>query len=835
MDPSAPAADLPRRGRRLPRLARLQPCWPALLGGAWLLLLFAPLLAPGRVLANRDILVFHLPLAACFRNLVAGGGLPVWNPWLNGGQPILSNPSYAAFYPLTWLGLPLPPVYALSLSILLHAAIAFAGAWRLARQVGACRGGAAALAAVGYTGSGALLSLLSAWNLFRGMVWIPWVLALGDAALRRRAAGGWLKPALLCGLALALQLLNGEPSMATLSAIGLLAFAAAALPHRRAAAWRVLVPLLTAALLAAVQLVPTAGRLAGTARGPGLTPREATLWSSPPQRLIELALPHFFGDPMRSTEHLFFGHGLHDMDFPYVLSIYPGLLVTVLAAAALCLWPIPRRAAWVLCFAAGAFLALGRHNPLYGPLRRLLPPLAVQRFPERFVVLAVAALVFAAALAWQRLLDERRAGRPQAAELPLALSLVALAVAALLAGLLQWVPATAVGFLREHSALPPSAAALGRGIAFLRGEAGAALATAAATAALLALCRWRRPRPALLSTLAVALLAGDLWHYGHSLVRTMPTAEYREPPRLLRQLASPGARIFVERLPDERQLPLAKGDPDLALARAELARLTPYTAALWKVPYALNDDFDRMLTRPGSVMLDVLYADLSQKPDVAFRLLGAWGVGGTLVRASTAAGQPEAVPPPASAAPVDVPRRATRNPYRLPLYRFVPRVSFHPSYASALYLARGQGYAVERHEHCVRAAAPPATVYYPSPPQVLALQPDAARIDLRYRAAAGGFFVAANTFDEGWRAAVDGKRCAIYRTALGQQGVELPPGEHRLVLAYSDPLVPLGAAITLLALAACTVLLARRGAAGAPGSDPAIDAAIAAAAPGPYG
>lgn len=161
---------------------------PALLGSGWLLSLFFQVLSPGRVLANRDIPLFHLPLRTAFRRLAAHG-LPVWNPWLNGGQPILSNPSYAAFYPPSWLVLAVPPAYALSLLAVFHAALGFAGAWVLARRLGAGRG-AAALAAVGYTGSGASLSLLNAYTLFCSMAWFPWVLAAGDAALRAGEEGG---------------------------------------------------------------------------------------------------------------------------------------------------------------------------------------------------------------------------------------------------------------------------------------------------------------------------------------------------------------------------------------------------------------------------------------------------------------------------------------------------------------------------------------------------------------------------------------------------------------------------------------------------------------------
>jgi len=188
---------------------------PAVLAAGWLLSLLWPLLSPARALANRDISLFHLPLRAAFREL-APHGLPTWNPWLNGGQPLLSNPSYGAFYPPSWLVFAVPPHYLFSVLAFLHGAIAFAGAWRLARHFG-CGRGVAALAAVGYVGSGAYLSLLSAYTLFCSMAWFPWVLAWADAALRaegRPEGESWWRPAILAGGAICLQLLNGEPSTA---------------------------------------------------------------------------------------------------------------------------------------------------------------------------------------------------------------------------------------------------------------------------------------------------------------------------------------------------------------------------------------------------------------------------------------------------------------------------------------------------------------------------------------------------------------------------------------------------------------------------------------------
>ena len=72
------------------------------------------------------------------------------------------------------------------------------------------------------------------------------------------------------------------------------------------------------------------------------------------------------------------------------------------------------------------------------------------------------------------------------------------------------------------------------------------MATAAAVTALLALCRWRRPSRRLLEGLAVALLAIDLWHYGHGLIRTLPAAAYTVPPPLAASILPAEDRIYVQ-------------------------------------------------------------------------------------------------------------------------------------------------------------------------------------------------------------------------------------------------------------------------------------------------
>jgi hypothetical protein len=773
--------------------------WPALLGAAWLLCLFGPVLLPARVLANRDIVAFHLPLKTAFHDL-ARLGPPLWNPWLHGGQPILSNPSYAAFYPPSWLFFLVPPAYALSLMAVLHAAIAFAGAWRLARHFGGGPG-TAALAGVGYVGCGAYFSLLSAYNLFGSMAWLPWILAWADESLRLPRESRWWRPALLAGGALGLQLLSGEPSPVIMSSLALLALAAAAGFRRPAAAPRVLVAFLFAAALAAVQLLPTLNRLADSPRK-ALPSEIATIWSMPPHRLVEIAFPRFFGDPTRVVEGLYFGFGITDRG-PYVGSLYPGLLLAVLGASALLAGRIPRRAAWALCFAAGCLLALGRHNPIYAALRRTIPVLAVLRFPEKFVILAILVLAMAGVLRWQRLLDDRDAGRPESANLPLALSLAALAIALTLTVLLFTAPRVAAWFVISHALPVLPAASRGLALEYLRHESWGMARTAAAVALFLGLCRWRRPPRRLLEVVAVVLLAADLWQYGHGLLQTVPAAAYRRPPPLAAALLPARDRIFWQEVPAGGSQVLRRwGDPQTLFTRSSLLELKPYSGLIWHIPYMFEVDFDMMLTGWGRKADDLLLRE-SADLQMLYRYLGVWNVG-TLLLQKPFQEQLAELRDPAAA-----PLREVANTYVLPRFRFVPRVTFHASHAAAYAAAHAQAWTVARDEHCVRPGQPQDTLAFRRPPRLLGIADRGGRIQMRYRADEGGFFVAAMTYDRGWRALVDERPLPTYPTAACQLGVALPPGEHRFVLSYRDPLVSIGALISLLALLGALLALGR--------------------------
>jgi hypothetical protein len=764
---------------------------PALLAAAWLSILFAPLLVVGQALANRDIAVFHLPLRAIFGELAAYG-LPLWNPWVHGGQPIISNPSYGAFYPPSWLVVVVEPATALTLLVLIHGALAFAGAWRLARHFG-CSRGVAALAAVAYSGSGPYLSMLSAFTLYCSLAWLPWVLVWGDRTLRPLAGEPWWRPGILAGFAMGLQLLNGEPSTVVMSGLALLSLAAGTLVRRPAVALRLLVPILFASALSAVQILPTLSRLADSPRQ-GLTAAHAAIWSMRPQRLIEVFIPRFFGDPNRYLEGNYFGWDLEDRNYPYVESLYPGLLLAVLGAASLLRSRIPRRSAWGLALLGGCALSFGRYNPAY-PLLRRVPVLSLLRFPEKFAILAVLALVIAGVLGWQRLLEEREAGRPSVADFPLAMTLAVLIVVLALTAFLYLDPRAAVWLLSQH--LPPALvpAAQESALPFARAQGWSAAGTAGAVAALFALCRWRRPSRRLLEGLALLLVAADLWYYVHRLLVTIPASHYRRPPPLAAALLPARDRIFVQIVDAERGEKLKRsGDPETLVTRTTMARLDSYSGLLWHIAYAFETDFDFMLTGWGRTADEILVTEAPSR-ERTYRYLGVWNVG-TLVLHEEPQG-PEGVKDPLAAS-----LRLSRNPYVLSRFRFVPEATFQPTYAAALSAARGETWRVARHEQLVRPGRPPESVSFRSRPHLLGLSDEGGRIRLDYAAEDGALWIAAMTFDRGWLASVDGHPVPVFPTAACQVGLLLPPGQHRVLLHYHERLLRPGAALTLTALLA---------------------------------
>ena len=161
----------------------------------------------GRIFFDRDIHLYWLAQMQGFRDVVRAGGLPLWDPHVSFGHPMLANPNTQVLYPRTWLSLLLEPGAYYTIYALLHLLAAGTGLLALARRAGASRL-AATVAGLLFMGSGPLLSLPSQWHHFGAACLAPWVLV---AAEDLRTSPG-PRRAVVLGLAIAAQALVGSPT-----------------------------------------------------------------------------------------------------------------------------------------------------------------------------------------------------------------------------------------------------------------------------------------------------------------------------------------------------------------------------------------------------------------------------------------------------------------------------------------------------------------------------------------------------------------------------------------------------------------------------------------------
>ena len=172
--------------------------------------LFASVLFTDSTLAFRDGAQFYFPLFEHCREEWAAGRVPLWNPYLGLGQPLLADGVSSVFYPGKLLfALPLDYVPLYNAYILLHVLLAAWAAYRLARHWGASLA-AAGIAALSYAFSGSVLFNVYNIVFLVGAAWLPLALLAADKMLSRRSLA-W---AVALGAVLALMVLGGDPQMA---------------------------------------------------------------------------------------------------------------------------------------------------------------------------------------------------------------------------------------------------------------------------------------------------------------------------------------------------------------------------------------------------------------------------------------------------------------------------------------------------------------------------------------------------------------------------------------------------------------------------------------------
>jgi hypothetical protein len=732
---------------------------------------FADALRPSRALYDRDVHSYFYPQRSALQSAVSAGELPLWNPWVGFGAPLLADASAELAYPATWLLLPLPVPLQFELFASAHCLLAALGAAALARRLLGSELGAG-VAGAAYALAGPLLSAVGLYHHFAGAAFLPWVLWALEGLLRRPERG----QALVLGVLAALQILAGSGDLVLMTGLACLGRLLLELRRRgpaELAARAVPLALATALALAlgAVQWLPTVERgLHGLRAAQDL--RTRAYWSLHPESLIDLAVPRLVSDAPLSTadrERLFEGRE------PLFACLYVGVVTLALGALGLLLDP---GRAWPLAGGAAVFLllGLGRHTPAYALLLQL-PGFSLLRYPQKYLLAGALCLALLAAAGAVALLREWSSGDARRARV-LGLGLVALALLLTIAAV-----------RRDGS----------------QGEAVAALklGRSALLLALAALLLFRRARAVAPGRAVVAALLGlgalDLVVVGRGTNPTAPAELYTHRPPVLDYVGDEPGRLYAASSPGC----LAPGEaragfePSAVAALGFLDTLRPPSG----IRFGLRGSYDGEFTGLGPRWAAPYTALVAARLDspAALRLLQLGGVRDVLFLGS----QPPASLEPVAALPTPYvcALQLLRVPDPQPPAYVVARE--RPAEGDALPALLDPGFD-PRAEVLLAEAVTAGAASAAAAPAKLSTGGSSARVvartadslEVAAQLDAPGVLVVTEAFDEGWLAEIDGRPAPVVRANGLFRAVRVEAGRHEVRFRYRPPAVVAGTAVS---------------------------------------
>ncbi len=369
---------------------RLSPLWAALLAMAP----FASVLLGQSEFYVDDHFRFTRPLFALASESLRNGHLPLWNPWVQTGIPLLSERGGMVSHPGMLLALVLSPGHAVGVLMVAMLGILAAGSTALLRALSVRALLAVALGA-GLGLSGPAISLTSNPPFLSTLALWPWVVLFALRLARGHSAvlGG--------GLSLGLALLGGDLPGSLLAALVALAVFFAAGGRMRVAWPRLLGVVALALVVGAGAWCPVLWALPHSERAAGIAAREAGRWSFHPAELLGFVWPHPLGLPLPRFTLWPFAHQHYQRLF--LDSIWIGALPAVASLLAL-RKPGPARAFAVTGLVLFV-LSTGDSTPLWPLLR---PLFTFIRYPSKLMAPAALLLAWAGAV-----VIEDRLSRPR--------------------------------------------------------------------------------------------------------------------------------------------------------------------------------------------------------------------------------------------------------------------------------------------------------------------------------------------------------------------------------------------------------------------------------------
>jgi len=368
-------------------------------------LYFLPAILSGSVLCPDDGTIFNTPLRVAAANITLSGSLPLWNPYIFGGMPLLASAQGGLLFPPNWFYLLFSPQAATNLMVVTSYMIAALGAYLYARRAGSSVAGSV-VTSLAWQWGGFLVGQIGHIGIVQTGACLPWVLW----ALDGYAVTGKRKWGVLLALFVALQTFVGHQQTLAYSLLLAAAYAAfsaySARESRRRYLWS-LALLAAGVLLAAVQILPTFELLRNSLRADS-SYDFFTSFSLPPRMLLTFLAPYFAGG---GDGRLFRA--------PYVgppyygeMAGYVGALGLMLAACAVAFKRDGQTKFWTAVALVCLALALGRYLPLkLYKLVYYMPVLNLFRVPARHLMEAQFALAVLAGRGLTALAAARGEGR----------------------------------------------------------------------------------------------------------------------------------------------------------------------------------------------------------------------------------------------------------------------------------------------------------------------------------------------------------------------------------------------------------------------------------------
>jgi len=801
-------------------------------------LLILPLLIfPGPALLRsvfyfHDVQYYFYPYHALSAAFVTHGELPLWNRYAFSGIPLLGDGQTAMFYPPNWLFFVLPGAAALNYDIILQFSIAGAGAYLFARSLGLWRL-PALIGAIGYMFCGFLTARVVHLSILSGAALVPLVFVCVERALRTRARRWFVAAA---GV-VALQVLAGHPQVPvyTTLALGLYALVRAAERcwAERDQRWLYRLPLRLAGIyllgfaLAAIQFVPWIELASLSPRAAGASFDFVFGSSMAGSNWLLFLFPYLYGSLVPSiyaaqaldiaTSVKLWEHSAYAGVLPLALAAYALLGIAKLPvrpvlSVASSPWSVAERVRemtdhaprttndvahgfWFsLCFFAlllvvGLILAAGKYTP-FAQLIYAVPVVGKLRDVERGLVLVDFALTMLAACGMQRVLESSA----QPVRVPrLGLLLIAIVTV--------WLPLIMIFLLRKPffqdiMNLEPRELA---NLHLSRPNVAVPIALALLSAGLL-LWWSQRPANSITQALATGLIVLDLGAYAALFNPTTDPRLYQRRPDVLAAFSSETAPFRKATLLDTNDLDNRASQETLAVS--------------WGMVYGVEDinGFNSLQPRRytdylfGPEVGDVSYGlfDNPRLLQPASPILSSLGVKYLLV--------PSHMHPQLGdnfrQVYANTQVRVYQNTLAYPRAYFADTVRGEADQQAVLRIVTADGFDGRRMA-LVEAAQPPALAPASGAAAAAIGEYRANRITIATTTAEPRLLVLGDMYFPGWHARVDGVEVPIYRTNYLFRGVAVPAGQHTVTFTYQPTSLPIGAAISALALAIVGFLLFR--------------------------